>query len=129
MARTLRRPWTFAGYHLPVGATIAPAISLVHMRADLYPEPAQFRPDRMLGRRPGPYEYLPFGGGNRRCVGAAMSHYEACVVLGTALRAWTFALREPEPVPFARRPFTIGPKTGVRMQMIGARRADPSAQA
>jgi cytochrome P450 len=122
VARRLRRPWSFAGYDLPVGATVAPAISIVHMREDLYPEPARFRPERMLERKPGPFEYLPFGGGNRRCIGAAMSHYESCVVLATALRGWTFALREPEPVPFARRTFTVGPRSGVRMQMIGARR-------
>ena len=121
VARKLRRPWTFAGHDLPTGTTIAPAISLLHMREDLYPDPTQFRPERMIERKPGPYEYMPFGGGNRRCLGAAMSHHESCVVLGTALRGWTFALREPSPVPFARRTFTVGPRTGVRMEMIGRR--------
>ena len=77
---------------------------------------------RMIERKPGPYEYMPFGGGNRRCLGAAMSHHESCVVLGTALRGWTFALREPSPLPFARRTFTVGPRTGVRMEKIGPRR-------
>ncbi|APR86280.1 Cytochrome P450 [Minicystis rosea] len=122
VARKLRRPWTFAGYDLPTGATIAPAISLVHMRPDLYPDPLQFKPERMLEKKPGPFEYMPFGGGNRRCLGAAMSHYESCIVLATALRGFRFALREPEPVPFARRTFTVGPKTGVRMEMLGVRR-------
>lgn len=121
VARKLRRPWTFAGHELPAGTTIAPAISLVHMREDLYPDPARFRPERMIERKPGPFEYLPFGGGNRRCLGASMSHHESCVVLGTALRGWTFALREPSPVAFARRTFTVGPRTGVRMAMIGPR--------
>ncbi len=121
VARKLRRPWTFAGYELPVGATIAPAISLVHMREDLYPEPARFKPERMLERKPGPFEYMPFGGGNRRCIGSAMSHYESCVVLGTALRHWKLELCEPTPVDFTRRPFSVGPKTGIRMKMIGER--------
>lgn len=128
VARRLRRPWTFAGYDLPKGITIAPAISIVHMREDLYPDPSRFKPERMLDQKPGPFEYLPFGGGNRRCIGAAMSHYESCVVLATALRGWTFRLREPEPVPFARRTFTVGPKTGVRMEMIGPRRAPRSTR-
>lgn len=122
VARRLRRPWTFDGHDLPVGATVAPAISLLHMRESLYPDPTEFRPERMIERKPGPFEYMPFGGGNRRCLGAAMSHHESCVVLGTALRGWTFALREPAPVPFARRIFTVGPKTGVRIQVVGPRR-------
>ncbi|MEZ4296848.1 MAG: cytochrome P450 [Polyangiaceae bacterium] len=117
VARKLRKPLSIAGYDLPAGATLAPAISLLHMREDLYPEPARFRPERMLERKPTAFEYMPFGGGNRRCLGAAMSHFESCVVLGTVLREWQFVLREPGPVPFARRTFTVGPKSGIRMEM------------
>ena len=119
--RKLKQPWRFAGYDLPAGVAIAPAITLVHMREDLYPEPERFRPERMLERKPGPFEYLPFGGGNRRCIGAAFSHYEARIVLGTLLREWSLALREPGPVAVVRRSVTLGPKTGVRMAMVGAR--------
>lgn len=119
--RKLAKPWHFAGYDLPAGVAIAPAIILVHMREDLYPEPTRFRPERMLERKPGPFEYLPFGGGHRRCIGAAFAHYEVRVALGTVLRGWSLALREPGPVEVVRRSITLGPKTGVRMAMVGAR--------
>lgn len=71
--RVLRKPWSFAGYDLPAGMSIGVAILLVHRREDLYPDPDAFRPERFLEKRPGPHEYLPFGGGNRRCIGAAFS--------------------------------------------------------
>ncbi|MFV8749482.1 cytochrome P450 [Nannocystaceae bacterium ST9] len=119
--RKLARPWRFGGYDLPAGVAIAPAINLVHMREDLYPEPERFRPERMLERKPGPFEYLPFGGGHRRCIGAAFAHYEARIALGTVLREWSLALREPGPVAVVRRSVTLGPKTGVRMAMLGPR--------
>lgn len=119
--RKLRRPLRFGGYDLPAGVSLTPAIALTHMREDLYPEPARFKPERMLERRPGPFEFLPFGGGSRRCIGAALASYELRVALGTALREWTLALHEPAPVPVVRRNLTLGPKTGVRMAMVGRR--------
>ena len=120
--RKLRRPLRFAGYDLPAGVALAPAIALTHLRSDLYPDPTSFRPERMIERRPGPFEFLPFGGGSRRCIGAALAHDEARVALGTALREWTLALREPAPVPIVRRNLALGPKTGVRMAVVGPRR-------
>jgi cytochrome P450 len=121
--RKLTKPWRFGGYDLPAGVSIAPAIGLVHMREDLYPEPERFRPERMLERKPGPFELLPFGGGNRRCIGAAFAHYEARIALGTMLREWTLELREPGPVKVVRRSVSLGPATGVRMAMVGPRSA------
>jgi cytochrome P450 len=101
---------------------ITAAIWLVHQRDDLYPNPEVFAPERFLGRKPKPHEYLPFGGGNRRCIGAAFAHYEACIALATILREFDLALAEPGEVPIGRRNLTLGPKTGVRLRMIGARR-------
>jgi cytochrome P450 len=120
--RVLRKPWQFAGYDLPAGMAITAAIWLVHQREDLYPNPETFDPDRFLARKPKPHEYMPFGGGHRRCIGAAFAHYEACVALATILREFELELAEPSEVPVARRSLTLGPKTGVRMRMIGARR-------
>lgn len=119
--RKLAKPWHFAGYDLPAGVTLAPAIVLVHRREDLYPEPERFRPERMLERKPGPFEYLPFGGGSRRCIGAAFAQYEVRIALATVLREWSLALREPVPVEAVRRSVTLGPKTGIRMSMVGPR--------
>ncbi|MFV8749644.1 cytochrome P450 [Nannocystaceae bacterium ST9] len=119
--RRLRRPWRFAGYDLPEGVSVGVALSQVHQREDLYPDPRRFEPQRMIDRKPGPFEFVPFGGGNRRCIGAALSQYELRVALAVLLREWTLALREKEPVPIVRRGVALGPKTGVRLQMIGRR--------
>lgn len=119
--RKLRAPWRFAGYELPAGIALAPAIMLVHMRDDLYPQPHEFRPERMLERKPSPFEFLPFGGGHRRCIGAAFAHYEAKLVLATLLRAWSLELREPKPVAVVRQSLALGPAGGVRMAVVGAR--------
>jgi len=121
--RRLRKPWRIGRYDLPVGITIGAAILLVHQREDRYPDPAAFLPERFLDGKPRPHEYLPFGGGNRRCIGAAFSHFEACVALGTVLREFELELREPGEVPAVRRNVTMGPKGGVRMRMVGRRRA------
>lgn len=119
--RKLRAPWQFAGYELPAGVALAPAIALVHMRDDIYPAPTTFRPERMLERKPTPFEFLPFGGGHRRCIGAAFAHYEAKIVLGTLLRHWDLELREPKPVEVMRRTLALGPTTGIRLGMLGPR--------
>jgi cytochrome P450 len=120
--RVLRKPWPFGGYELPAGVSVAAAISLVHRREDIYPNPDAFEPERFLVRKPKPHEYLPFGGGNRRCIGAAFAHFEACVALGTILREFELELAEPSEVPSVRRSLTLGPKGGVRMRMVGGRR-------
>jgi cytochrome P450 len=120
--RVLRKPWLFGGYELPAGMSIAAAIALVHRREDLYPNPTAFEPERFLARKFKPHEYLPFGGGNRRCIGAAFAHYETCVALGTILREFELELAEPGEVPSVRRSLTLGPKGGVRMRMVGGRR-------
>lgn len=119
--RVLRKPWSFAGYDLEPGLAIGAAIVLVHKRPDLYPDPERFDPERFMGRKPKPWEYLPFGGGNRRCIGAAFSHYESRLALATLMREWELELDEPEPVPVVRRSVTLGPKTGIRMRAVARR--------
>jgi cytochrome P450 family 110 len=119
--RVLRKPWRFGEYELPAGVTIAPAIALVHRRPDLYPEPAAFRPERFLTSKPKPYEYLPFGGGNRRCIGAAFSLFESRIAIGTILRELELELLDTEELPPVRRSITLGPKGGVRMRVVRRR--------
>ena len=79
--RRLRRPMTVAGWRLPAGATLASCSLLVHRRPDVYPQPMTWQVDRFLGTRPPPGAWLPFGGGVRRCVGAAFAQFEAKTVL------------------------------------------------
>jgi cytochrome P450 len=83
--RTLTRPLTIAGRQLPAGVTIAPCIYLVHRRPELWPNPDQFNPDRFVESRQSPYTFLPFGGGPRRCLGAALASYQMKIVIAEIL--------------------------------------------
>lgn len=121
--RRLRKPWTFAGYELPAGMTISPAISLVHQRPDIYPEPTRYQPERFLSAKPKPHEYLPFGGGHRRCIGAAFSQFESRIAIGTLLREFEFELLEGDEPVVERRSVTLGPKSGIRMRLLRRRSA------
>jgi cytochrome P450 len=79
--RRLRRPMAIAGWELPAGASVAPCTLLLHRRPDVYEQPAEWRVDRFLGKRPPAGAWVPFGGGVRRCVGAAFAQFEARTVL------------------------------------------------
>lgn len=86
VGRVLTEPVEVAGYRLPAGVMVVPGIGLVHASADLYPDPDRFDPDRMLGATLSPTTWLPFGGGNRRCLGAVFAMVEMRVVLREVLR-------------------------------------------
>lgn len=86
VGRILTKPADLAGYRLPAGTMVAPGIGLVHGSATLYPEPDRFDPDRMLGATLSPATWFPFGGGNRRCLGATFALVEMRVVLREILR-------------------------------------------
>jgi cytochrome P450 len=86
VGRLLTAPVDVAGYHLPAGVMVAPGIGLVHANPALYENPDRFEPDRMLGATLGPTTWLPFGGGNRRCLGATFAMAEMRVVLREVLR-------------------------------------------
>lgn len=84
--RLLKEPVEVGGFVLPAGAVVNPAIGLVHQNPELYPDPERFDPDRMIGASLSPTTYLPFGGGNRRCLGATFATVEMRVVLREILR-------------------------------------------
>lgn len=93
-------------------------IEALHHDPELYPEPSQFRPERFLKRKFATYEYVPFGGGARRCLGAAFSDYETKILLSTILRRVNLRLRRAQPDPRVRRNITLGPKHGVPMRVV-----------
>jgi cytochrome P450 len=103
------------GMVLPAGTDVTPAIWLTHTRAEVYPEPYAFRPERFLGSPPATYAWIPFGGGVRRCLGAAFAEMEMRVVLTAILRdrAPLPAARRAERV--ARRNVTFSPRHGTRI--------------
>lgn len=86
VGRVLQEPVELAGYRLPAGVMVLPGIVLVHADADVYPDPDRFDPDRMLGATQSPSTWFPFGGGNRRCLGANFAMVEMRVVLREILR-------------------------------------------
>jgi len=83
--RRVAAPYELGGYDIPAGATIGACIHLLHRRADLYPEPLAFRPERFIERPAETYSWLPFGGGVRRCLGAAFATFEMKLVLREVL--------------------------------------------
>jgi cytochrome P450 family 135 len=109
-------PFHLNGYVIPPGVEINPSIRMIHSRADLYPEPKKFKPERFLGPNgPDTYTWLPFGGGTRRCLGASFALTEMRIALRrvlerTALRP---ASAEREKVQF--RGITLAPREGVRV--------------
>ncbi len=86
VARRLAQPARVGGYDLPAGVVVFPSIALVQRTPSVFPSPADFRPERFLDGSPPPATWIPFGGGIRRCLGAALAMTEAQAVLGTVLR-------------------------------------------
>jgi len=114
------------GITLAAGTDVTPAIWLTHTRADLYPEPFAFRPQRFLDSAPTTYGWIPFGGGIRRCLGAAFAELEMRVVLDAVLGRCTLQPASPRAERVARRNVTLAPRDGTRVR-LGTRRARPLA--
>jgi cytochrome P450 len=113
--RRLTSELEVSGWTLPAGTDITPAIWLTHTRADLYPEPYAFRPERFLDERPATYGWIPFGGGVRRCLGAAFAEFEMRVVLTELLRRRSLQAASPDAERVTRRNVTFSPLHGTRV--------------
>ncbi|MBW4693018.1 MAG: cytochrome P450 [Lyngbya sp. HA4199-MV5] len=113
--RIVQTPVTLLGHHLAPRTNVVGCIYLVHQREDLYPNPKQFRPERFLERQFTPYEFMPFGGGARRCIGEALAMFEMKLVLATILSRYSLALATAQPEYPRRRGVTLAPANGVRM--------------
>ena len=116
--RTLTKPRTVAGWELPPGIKVYPAIALVHHRPDLYPEPDAFRPERFTDEGAESYSWLPFGGGIRRCIGAALAQVEMTEVLRVVASRTELALVRDDPDPVILRGITVAPKHGVPVRVV-----------
>jgi cytochrome P450 len=125
--RILKVPMEIGGYQFEAGAIVVISIYLTHQREDIYPQPKQFKPERFLERQFSPYEYLPFGGSNRRCIGAAFALFEMKLVLANVLSNYELKLASNRPVKPTRRGLTVAPPTNMRMvvkQKTGDRRQE-----
>jgi cytochrome P450 family 135 len=112
VGRELRAPAELGGYRLPNGTVVMPAIYLTHTRDDVYPNPYSFMPERFLDGGPETYSWIPFGGGTRRCIGAAFAELEMRVVLGTVLRRTELRPATDRPERMVRRNVTLSPRNG-----------------
>jgi cytochrome P450 len=113
--RRLAAPLRVGRFTLPPGSDVTPAIWLTHTRPDLYPDPYAFRPERFLERAPTTYGWVPFGGGVRRCLGAAFAELEMRIVLETVLRRRALRPASPHPERVTRRNVTFSPRHGTRV--------------
>jgi len=139
VGRLLVEPATFGEVELPANTFVAPAIYLVHQRPSLYPEPARFRPERFLDTKDGtspasperghtkmaPWEWLPFGGGMRKCIGAAFAMYEMKMALASILPRVEMRLAS-ERIKAVRRGVTMAPSKGLPVVVTAKRPRESS---
>lgn len=104
-------------YEFEAGVQLVASIYLTHNRPDVYSEPNKFKPERFLNRQYSIYEYLPFGGSNRRCIGAALAMYEMKLALATILKRFDLELINSEKVRAVRRAVTVLAPSNLRMSV------------
>jgi cytochrome P450 len=115
VARKLTAAVRIGGYELPAGTFVMPAIAALHHRRDLFPDPEEFRPERFLGGKADTYVWIPFGGGVRRCIGAAFAEYEMRIVLRTIFERAELSAADPRPEKTKVRNITLAPGRGTRI--------------
>ena len=115
IGRRVQVPWQLGEFVAPAGSPVLMSILMLHHREDLYPDPWSFRPERFLDHKPGTYEWIPFGGGIRRCLGATLAMAEQRVVLEAVARRTDLAAAEPEPEHVVHRNVTMIPAKGARV--------------
>jgi cytochrome P450 family 135 len=115
VARLLKRDVEIGGRLLPEGVIVAPNIYLVQHRADVYPDPRRFRPERFLEGQGGTYSWIPFGGGIRRCIGASFALFEMRIVLQAIARSVELRAATAQAEPVGRRSITLTPRHGAEV--------------
>jgi cytochrome P450 len=114
-ARRLTQEVELAGYRIPAGAMVMLAITALHFREDIYPEPDMFRPERFLEGAPESYAWIPFGGGVRRCIGASFAQFEMRVIIRTILERAELRAADPAPERPRLRNITTAPAKGCQV--------------
>jgi cytochrome P450 len=115
VARKLKAPATIGEYELPAGTFAMAAIAALHYREDLFPDPYEFRPERFLDGKADNYAWIPFGGGVRRCIGAAFAEYEMRLILREFVERAELRAVDQKPEPVRVRNITLAPAKGTRV--------------
>lgn len=118
-ARIPMQPMEILGHHIPAGQALGVSIVGIHHDPALYPEPGIYRPERFFERNYSVYEFLPFGGGHRRCMGAGLAEYTMRIALAEAVTCWDFETAKQD--KDIRRNIAMGPKYGIRLRIMGER--------
>jgi cytochrome P450 family 135 len=113
--RKVVEPFAVGEWTLPPGVHVTPCLYLAHRRPELWPEPTAFRPERFLDGAPAPYSWLPFGGGVRRCAGAAFATMELHEVLRAVVCRFDLRPDRPAGERMRRRGVTLAPSRGGRV--------------
>jgi cytochrome P450 len=115
VGRRVKLPWRLGEYGVPAETPVLVSILLLHHNEEIYSEPFEFQPERWVDRKPGTYEWLPFGGGIRRCLGAALAMAEQRVVLTATARRLDLVAADPAPERALHRNVTMIPAHGARV--------------
>ena len=118
-ARVPMQPIEIRGRTIPAGSALVVSIVGIHHDPVTYPEPDRFRPERFLERKYSIYEFLPFGGSHRRCLGSGLAEYTLRIALAEIALHWDF---ETAGVDYdIRHDLAMGPKYGVPLRIEGRR--------
>jgi cytochrome P450 len=117
VGRKLTAPATIGDYELPAGSFVLAAIAALHYREDVFPEPERFRPERFLDGKADNYAWIPFGGGVRRCIGAAFAEYEMRTILREFVERADLRAAGPKPERVKIRNITLVPARGTRVTL------------
>ncbi|BBX95318.1 cytochrome P450 [Mycobacterium lacus] len=127
--RKLVEPRSIGGIQFSAGDVVGIAVPAIHFRASVWPDPERFDPDRFLDHNPAPFEYLPFGGGHRRCLGAAFATYELAIAIGTMVRTVVLSMPQAErrknPPRSVPRGIAVVPRRDVELVVTGRCQATP----
>jgi hypothetical protein len=125
--RYLRKPATIGGFDYPAGVALIPAPYMLHHDPEVYPEPFAFRPERFLENSPGTYTWIPFGGGRRRCLGAAFAIQEMKIVVSEVMRRFELEAEQATGELSIRRSITVSPRDGGSVILRNRRDGGPLA--
>ncbi len=117
VARKLTAPAQIGDYELPKGTFVMAAIAAMHYREDLFPQPQEFRPERFLEGKVDNYAWIPFGGGVRRCIGAAFAEYEMRIILREIVGRADLSAPDPKPEKAKVRNITLAPGKGTVVRL------------